>query len=186
MSKIENWSRLPNDATNSESEGWKHDSRDYQVYVTSEYDSASDQRMYVAWVEGVNALEIAPYHQSYGHSDNSGIITRVSDKESAMDDARSWMDDNPYPPVFMEGDQVPIMTEHGDVTDVEIVDPEPEKNTVVIRALEDDKRIGFMEGEETAVDQQQIEDAMDLEPYERRRLENEFQKQQNMMESDNR
>lgn len=178
MSKIENWGRSEN--VGSALAVWSHDNLDYDIRVERNVSSGYD-----VYLSGDNAVNFTPDTEKTDHypSRDKALISNESSQERAMDVARDFADKHPMGNrMFGEGDVVPIMTQHGDVTNVEVVDHEPEKNTVVIRALEDDKRIGFMEGDETAVDAQEIEDAMDLEPYERRKLENEFQRQQNMME----
>lgn len=166
MSKTKNWTKVNPPKMEDVEEEWQHDlNEDVQVFIESGND------IYVVSYRDIDA-------------EVTGTIVSERDQVTSINEARSravdWMENHPL--VVSKGDKVPIMTEHQDVTTVAVVDPEIDRNTVVIRALEDDKRIGFMEGEETAVDQQQIIDAMKLKPYQRRRLENEFQKQQNMME----
>ena len=178
MSKIEGWSR------NRRAEGrehhnisgflddqpvvmaWNNDKFNYPSVENSLYVYSTPDGYRVAYTN----------HQGERPVDRHTIIeTEIDSREDARKVATSWAENHPYGKL-VKGSKVPMMTDYGDVTYVEIVDPEPEKDTVVIRTLEDDPRIGAEEGEQTAVDEAQIMDALNLDPVDRDGLHTEFER----------
>jgi hypothetical protein len=168
MGKIKNWSR------NKRQEGrredvpdtrnpqpirlhWNHDNYDAEVNVIERTDR--DEHIYRVWVHD---------HEQEMPVDEHNVVGEAEDKESARKMAVEYMRNHPYP----DGAKVYADQQFAYKATVLETDESDVTGEMMAR-IEHDEALpstGIEEGEEGYIDVSDIDDAMELKPYERRQV----------------